>query len=132
MHSSFGTLRSRCPMSCGTRVELTEIPPELERDVARIDEIWNQGLGRFGGPFLAGSAFTAVDAFFAPVAFRIQGYGLKLGDVASAYAKKLLELPAMKQWYEAALAEAWREPGHEEEIAATGRLVQDLRGPVQP
>ncbi|HEX2525970.1 MAG TPA: glutathione S-transferase family protein [Geminicoccus sp.] len=132
MHSSFGTLRSRCPMSCGTRVELTEIPPELERDVARIDEIWNQGLGRFGGSFLAGSDFTAVDAFFAPVAFRIQGYGLKLGDVASAYATKLLELPAMKQWYEAALAEAWREPGHEEEIAATGRLVLDLRRPVQP
>jgi glutathione S-transferase len=130
MHSSFSTLRSRCPMSCGTRVELTEMPPELKRDIARIDEIWNQGLDRFGGPFLTGAAFTAVDAFFAPVAFRIQGYHLKLGNVAMSYADSLLNLPAMRQWYEAGLAEPWREPGHETEIAATGKVVGDLRQPV--
>ena len=37
------------------------------------------GFERFGGPYLAGAEFTAVDAFFAPVVFRVQTYGLALG-----------------------------------------------------
>ena len=57
-------------MSCGVRVRLIEHSAALDRDVARLGALWNEGLRRFGGPFLAGTAFTAVDAFFAPVAFR--------------------------------------------------------------
>ena len=45
-------------------------------NVARLRELFAEGLARFGGPWLAGDAFTAVDAFFAPVAFRIRTYGL--------------------------------------------------------
>ena len=48
-----------------------------------------QGLQRFGGPWLAGGRFTAVDAFFAPVAFRVQSYQPPLGDTAAAYAQAL-------------------------------------------
>ena len=66
MHSGFTELRNRCSMTCGVRIRLNEFPPALERDVARLSELWTDGLGRFGGPFLAGAAFTAVDAFFAP------------------------------------------------------------------
>ena len=61
-------------------------------DIARIDELWCEGLQRFGGPFLAGSAFCAVDAFFAPVAVRIRGFDLHLSDTALAYADRLLHL----------------------------------------
>ena len=43
----------------------------LKHDLFRLGDLWNDGLRRFGGPFLAGNSFTAVDAFFAPVAFRI-------------------------------------------------------------
>src|ERR1700722_2093561 len=78
MHSGFGELRMRCSMSSGQRIKLHEFPPALEREIARIDALWSEGLRRFGGPYLAGAAFTAVDAFYAPVAFRIQGYGLGL------------------------------------------------------
>jgi glutathione S-transferase len=63
MHSGFSELRSRCSMSCGLRIRLDEFPAALERDVARLGTLWNEGLRRFGGPFLAGAAFTAVDAF---------------------------------------------------------------------
>jgi glutathione S-transferase len=127
MHSGFGALRARCSMNCGLRIALHAMPEDLRGDIARIDELWCEGLRRFGGPFLAGSAFGAVDAFFAPVAFRIQGYGLRLGDTALAYAGRLLELPAMREWYAAALAEPWREAAHEQEILASGKLVADLR-----
>ena len=89
MHSGFSELRNRCSMSCGQRVRLNEHPAALEGDVARLGALWNDGLRRFGGPFLAGKAFTAVDAFYAPVAFRIQTYGLTLDTAAAAYATAL-------------------------------------------
>ncbi len=79
------------------------------------------------GPFLAGAAFSAVDAFYAPIAFRVQTYGLQLGDVARAYVARLLELPAMKTWYADALAERFRDLPHEAELATLGRLTADLR-----
>src|SRR5271166_973709 len=90
MHAGFGELRSRCSMSCGIRVRLFEFPAALERDVARISTLWNDGLVHFGGPFLAGPTFTAVDAFFAPVAFRVQTYGLALDERAARYVDRLL------------------------------------------
>jgi len=89
--------------------------------------LWNEGLERFGGPFLAGAEFTAVDAFFAPVAFRLQTYGLQLNATADAYAARLLALPAMREWYDAALREPWREISHDEEIAQVAASITDLR-----
>ncbi|MBF9232125.1 glutathione S-transferase family protein [Microvirga alba] len=127
MHSGFGVLRERCTMNCGIRVRIDEMTPALEQDIARLNELWNEGLRRFGGPFLAGNAFSAVDAFFAPVAFRAQTYGLKLDEAAAAYVKRLLALPAMQSWQEAALAETWREPGHEDEARRAGTWLEDRR-----
>jgi len=127
MHSGFATLRDRCTMSCGLRVRLRDMPASLVRDITRIAELWNEGLARFGGPFLAGASFTAADAFFAPVAFRVQTYGLVLDGAAAAYAERLLALPAMRSWYGDAIAETWREPGHEAEAEVTGTWLEDFR-----
>ena len=127
MHSGFGALRQRASMSCGQRVQLRELPAELGADLARLEALWGEGLERFGGPFLAGSAFGAVDAFYAPVAFRVQTYGLPLAAPAAAYAARLLALPAMRDWYAAALAEPWRDEAHEAEVAAAGTILQDFR-----
>lgn len=127
MHAGFGVLRDRCSMTIGQRVRLHEVPAALQRDLDRLDELWNEGLRRFGGPFLAGPVFTAVDAFFAPVAYRIQTYSLELSQPALAYAARLRELPSMRDWSAAALRETWRERAHEEEIARNGTIVQDLR-----
>ena len=79
------------------------------------------------GPFLAGDRFGAVDAFFAPVAFRAQSYGLTFEGEAAAYSRRLLDLPAMREWYAAGLAETWQEPDHEAEVRAAGTVVEDLR-----
>lgn len=127
MHSGFIALREQCTMNCGIRVRLHRVDQALQRDLSRIGELWNEGLQRFGGPFLAGSEFTAVDAFYAPVAFRIQTYSPPLDANALAYAQRMLALPAMREWYESALAETWRDIPHEEEVRRWGEIVQDLR-----
>jgi glutathione S-transferase len=127
MHSGFSELRRSCTMSCGIRVRLSQRPPALEHDIARIGTLWNDGLRRFGGPFLAGRVYCAVDAFFAPVAFRIQTYGLNLDAVSSAYAARLLGLPSMREWYASALAEKWRDHPHEIEVTHLGTVLEDLR-----
>jgi glutathione S-transferase len=129
MHSGFTELRNRCSMSCGVRLRLKETPAALTRDIARLDTLWSDGLARFGGPFLAGGSFTAVDAFFAPVAYRVQTYGLELGPAAAAYARRLLELAAMREWYAAALAERWRDAPHEAEMLEMANVIEDLRAP---
>ena len=127
MHSGFSALRNICGMNIGVRVKLHETTPALAQNIARLEELWTEGLSRFGGPFLAGDSFTAADAFFCPVAFRIQTYGLDLGETARAYAQRLLGLPAMQDWYEAGVAETIRDKPHDAEIADVGMLIEDLR-----
>ncbi len=128
MHSSFSSLRNLCPMNCAITVELTNLTAGLARDVARIDELWQEGLSRFGGGFLAGEKFGAVDAFYCPVAYRVQSYQLAMSSESMAYCQRLLSLPAMKAWDAAAVKESWREEAHEEEAAAAGRIIADRRG----
>ena len=95
MHSGFFALRNACTMNCGIRVTLRSIDAPLKRDLARLEELWADGIGRFGGPFLTGARFCAVDAFFAPVAFRIQTYNRR-STRRAALCRALLALPAMQ------------------------------------
>jgi glutathione S-transferase len=127
MHSGFAELRNRCSMSCGLRARLKETPPALERDLERLQALFGDGFSRFGGTFLAGDRFSAVDAFFAPVAFRVQTYGLQLGAAAAAYLERLLSLPSMKAWYAAGIQERFRDLPHDHEIAQLATVTQDLR-----
>lgn len=127
MHAGFRELRNVCTMNCGLRVRLHAPTPALLKDFARIDRLWTDGLDRFGGPFLAGSRFTAVDAFFAPVAFRVQTYSIPLSERALAYAAMLRDLPAMREWYDAGLRETVRDEPHEAEARAAGEWIADLR-----
>jgi glutathione S-transferase len=132
MHAGFAELRNRCSMSCGIRVRLNSVTPALSADLGRISALWNDGLEHFGGPFLAGSTFSAADAFFAPVVFRLQTYNLQLDPASQAYAARMLALPAMRTWYAEGLREPWRDLPHEAEIAHSGAVVEDLRRPEAP
>jgi glutathione S-transferase len=127
MHAGFATLRDICTMNCGIRVRLADLPDALATDIRRLDALWSEGLHRFGGPFLAGPSFTAVDAFFAPVGFRVQTYALPLAAAAAAYASRLLALAPMRDWYADALAETWRDEPHEAEARPAGPWLEDLR-----
>jgi glutathione S-transferase len=126
MHSGFSAIRNDCTMNVGVRVRLKPMSDALKANIARITELWEEGLARFGGPYLAGHEFSVVDAFFAPVAYRVRTYGLNVGE-GQAWVDHIIAHPAMQQWEAEALQESWREIGHEEELAACGDIIADYR-----
>ncbi|HSF96285.1 MAG TPA: glutathione S-transferase C-terminal domain-containing protein, partial [Thermohalobaculum sp.] len=82
-------------------------------DVARIGLLWSWAIARTGGPWLGGPRFSAVDAFYAPVAFRFREYGLEAPGTAD-YAAQLLEHPAVGKWHSLAKADVRRIACYEE------------------
>lgn len=128
MHAGFTALRNRCPMNCALRLSIPEIVPDLAQDIQRLDALWCEGLERFGGPCLAGAQFTGVDAFYAPVVLRCQGFGLteRLSPPAQAYIARITALDAMQKWQADAIRET-PESGHEADSLANGVLEHDLR-----
>ena len=127
MHSGFPVLREVCTMNVGVRMRLREIPQALQQELVRIDELWREGLECFSGPFLSGSEFTIVDAFFAPVAFRWQTFALPLSDASVAYCERILALNSLREWEREAIEETWREEAHEAELSAYADCVVDYR-----
>ncbi|MEO5707864.1 MAG: glutathione S-transferase family protein [Alteraurantiacibacter sp.] len=126
MHGGFSALRNQCTMNVGVRVVKPAFDAALARDVARIRELFEEGLDLFGGPWLAGTEFTAIDAFYAPVAWRVRTYGLDVGR-GQAWVDQVIAHPAMQQWEAEALAETWREQSHEAELGGAGEIVADYR-----
>jgi glutathione S-transferase len=126
MHGGFSALRGFCTMNVGVRVKPRPMDGQLVREIYRVREIFEEGLSRFGGPWLAGPEFTVLDAFYAPVAFRVRTYGLDVGR-GQAWVDAMLAHPAMRQWEEEALAEEWREESHEAELEAAGEIIADYR-----
>ena len=126
MHGGFSALRNQCPMNVGVRVQMGDHDAALVKDILRVRELFEEGLERFGGPWLAGPDFTALDAFFAPVAYRIRTYSLEVGNGLS-WVERVLAHPAMREWEAAALKEGWREVSHEAELHAAGAIIQDFR-----
>ena len=111
MHSGFARLRDEFGMN--VRLRSAKSPSvAVAAEISRIVELWREGRERFGhdGDFLCG-AFTAVDAFWCPVAFRFQTYGVPLAGIAAAYCDALLGLPAMREWAADAARETERIPG---------------------
>lgn len=104
MHSGFAALRSECSMNIRADTPLQHASEALQQELQRLEQLWEEGLQRFGGPFLAGSAFCAADAFFAPVAVRAKTYHLApyWSEKANAYVATLLALPSLQQWIQAA------------------------------
>ncbi|MEM9011534.1 MAG: glutathione S-transferase [Pseudomonadota bacterium] len=104
MHSGFSALRTDCPMAL--RVAYAGFQPSeaVRGDLARIDTLWRLGLDRFGGPWLVG-AYSAADAFFAPVAARIATYDLPVSPEAQAYVGRHLADPAFRAWRRTGLSQ---------------------------
>lgn len=127
MHGGFSALRNDCTMNVGVRVRPKPMSDALKANVARIRDLWEEGLSRFGGPWLAGADFTAADAFYAPVAWRVRTYGLDVGAMGQAWVDHMIAHPLMRQWEAEALQESWREIGHEKELAACGEIIADYR-----
>lgn len=127
MHGGFAPLRNICPMNIGVRAKLHKIDTALQRNIDRIGELFSEGLDSFGGPWLAGRQFSAVDAFYAPVAFRVRTFDLDIGAKGRAWVDRIIAHPAMQDWERQGLAETHREIGHEEEISAVATVTADFR-----
>ncbi|MEO8311103.1 MAG: glutathione S-transferase family protein [Caldimonas sp.] len=109
MHSGFSALRNRCPMNI--EASLPEVGArcrddwqDVAADLRRIDAMWSEALARSGGPYLFG-AFSAADAFYAPVCSRIRTYALPVGAEADRYVDRIHAVPAMQAWCAAAREE---------------------------
>jgi glutathione S-transferase len=97
MHSGFPGLRNHMSMNVRRRYPGKGRTPEVETEIARIVQIWNEAKK----PFLFGP-FSGADAMYAPVALRFRTYEVELPTAARKYHEAMLELPAMKEWIEAA------------------------------
>ncbi|KAL7796129.1 hypothetical protein V8C37DRAFT_22444 [Trichoderma ceciliae] len=106
MHSGFGGIRTHCSMNVALRIELGTPSEALQKDIDRLSELFKDGLSKFGGPWLAGKDFTAVDAFYAPIASRCKTFGIKLDGPAGEYLDRLFDHPAVKGWVEEGITEA--------------------------
>lgn len=118
MHSGFAALRTQLPMNSRRRPDGYRWDVAAQRDIDRVQALWRSlrhGHGT-GGDFLFGG-FGIVDAMFAPVAIRFDGYGVALDDTAAAYLQALFALPALRQWRQAAGQESAR-------VAATDALCR--------
>lgn len=99
MHSGFMALRENMTMNCRKLLPGKGRGPGVAEDIARITAVWTDCRKRLrqGGDFLFGH-FSIADAMYAPVALRFHTYAVDLDPVCAAYAKTLLELPAVQDW----------------------------------
>ncbi len=106
IHSGFGALRNDMTMCIRERIDVRPYSAALEENIARVEELWTESRRRFGagGAFLCG-AFSLADAFYAPVAFRFQTYGVAPRGAAGEYWRSLLAHPFLREWEAAALRE---------------------------
>ena len=118
MHSGFAAMRAQLPMNCRRVPDGYRWDAAAAADIARVQQLWQQLRASHGGTdeFLCGP-FGIVDAMFAPVAVRFRGYGVALDETSTRYCEALFALPAMREWFDAARAEA-------ETIAATDTVGQ--------
>jgi glutathione S-transferase len=127
MHSDFEFFNSKS-LSCATEVNITVIFDNLSEALTRIDDLVHEGLGNFGGPFLAGEKFTAADAFCPPTIIKINNYNLSVSTETNQYFNKILALPNLKEWIDQAIQEPWKISEYEEMEKDFGRLIRDKRG----
>lgn len=109
MHSGFGALRKHCGMNIEAHLpEIGEIvlrdQPGVRADLQRLVNMWTGLLDQYGGPLLFGQ-FSIADAFYAPVCSRLTTYALPLPQPVQEYVQRVLALPSVQAWTEAALAE---------------------------
>lgn len=124
MHAGFSRLRSAMPMNLKFELKGTQASPEVQRDIDRVVEIWEEARAQFAteeGPYLFGG-FSVADAMFAPVVCRLHTYNVSLPPVSAAYRESMLAHPALIEWYESAREET-------EALAHYDQVAEEYGGP---
>jgi glutathione S-transferase len=105
IHSGFANLRSALPMNLKVRHSKFPIFPGARPDIERVETIWAECLGSYGGPWLFGDEPTVADAMFAPVAQRFLTYAVPVSQATAAYCQTINSWSLMREWIEDARAE---------------------------
>ncbi|NKC33914.1 glutathione S-transferase family protein [Falsiroseomonas selenitidurans] len=118
MHAGFRALRMAMPMNLGRDFAGHGRTPECLADIARIEAIWAEALGQYGGPFLMGGDFGLVDAMYAPVVARFLTWKPAISPNAQAYCDAVRAHPLVDRWYREAAAEPaeWLLPKYENPV----------------
>lgn len=109
MHSSYSALRAKLPMNVRRKYQRFSVDADARADLDRLEVLWRWAKSGWGGagPYLFGERFTAVDAFYAPVASRCQTYGVPLQADSQAYVDTLLAHPSGQAFFDAGKQESW-------------------------
>jgi len=114
MHSGFSAMRGALPMNIKAHFPGFKIWSRAQADIDRVLVIWKECLAQYGGPFLFGKQPCIADAMYAPVVTRFLTYDVPLDKASVGYCKRVMELPAMKEWF----AAAKKEPDEIDELDA--------------
>lgn len=114
MHSGFASMRGALPMNIKAHFPNFKVWSRAQGDIDRVLEIWAECLAAYGGPYLFGKLPSVADAMYAPVVTRFLTYDVPLDKACVAYCKRIMDLPAMKEW----VAEAKKEPEDIDELEA--------------
>jgi glutathione S-transferase len=98
MHSGFASMRSALPMNIKAHFPAFKVWSRAQADITRVLEIWHECLKTYGGPYLFGKQPCIADAMYAPVVTRFLTYDVALDKACTAYCKRIMDLPAMKEW----------------------------------
>ena len=106
MHSGFQAVRNWMPMNVRRSYPIAVPREDVQKDIDRLQGLWTEARDKFGGegPFLYGK-FSVADAYFAPVVFRFNTYGVTQNLVVSEYVEAMLAHPSMQQWLADSAAE---------------------------
>jgi glutathione S-transferase len=108
MHSGFMAIREELPQNlrvCQQR-SLDDFSSTAQREIARVERLWQDGFERYGGPWLCGE-FSIADVMYVPVALRFVTYGIELEPTAQQFVTRTQALEPVQAWC--------RDAAHEEE-----------------
>jgi len=114
MHSGFSALRSSLPMNIKARFPGFKVWSRARDDIERILAVWQDCFARYQGPYLFGKQPCMADAMYAPVVTRLLTYDVAVDPASAAYCKRIMDLPAMREW----VAAARQEPDEIDELDA--------------
>lgn len=111
MHSGFAALRQHCAMNLRLSYQDCAPPAAVLADLQRLQQIWAwaRQVSQSQGPWLCGD-YSAVDAYFAPVAGRIAGHNLGVDADAMAYVEAHLTHPSFRRWRAMAMVDGADQP----------------------
>jgi glutathione S-transferase len=104
MHSGFTNLRSALPMNLKARHPGFKVWSGAQADIDRITANWRECFAAHHGPYLFGN-LTMADAMYAPVVTRFLTYDVKLDGDCGGYCDRIMALPDMIAWCDAATLE---------------------------